>query len=425
MSSTNPFSGDPERDRRNFAILMNAIADLFGPRELRDLMRNAVDRAILVTEAERGILLLDAGDGTVPEVARDNKGIDLPLTQRYSQTVVERVASSGEAYKTVDAADPTAASLGASVLELKLLSIMATPLVVKGERLGVLYVDSTVHTKEFTHADFELFRTLGEMIAMAVLVARLNAEAAEKQRIEQQIALAGAVQSRLLPKNPSPPPGYDVAGQGRPCEEMSGDYYDVIPLADGRVALVVGDVSGHGIGPALYMSSTRALIRGLMGEGRDALEVVGSLNRFLAQDMEDNSFMSLFLGVLDPGSRRLTYASAGHNPPILLRATGSIEELGCTGPVLSVFEDASYRLSDPIELGSGDALALYTDGIYEAHAEDGSMYGEERFRESLERHVRAGDSAAGVVDGVLADLDGFCRGRPLDDDITFLVLRVR
>lgn len=424
MSSANPFSGDPERDRRNFAILMEAIGDLFGPHGLQELMQNAVDRAILVTEAERGILLLDDGETTTPAVARDNQGQDLPLGLRYSQSVVDRVRESAEAYKTVDAADPTAASLGASVLELKLLSIMATPLAVKGERLGALYVDSTVHTKEFTHADFDLFRTLGDMIAMAVLFARLNAEAAEKERIEQQIALAGQVQGRLLPKNPTAPSGYDLAGRGRPCEEMSGDYYDVIPLADDRVALVVGDVSGHGIGPALYMSSTRALIRGLMGEGRDALTVVGSLNRFLAQDMEDSSFMSLFLGVLDPGARQLRYASAGHNPPLIVRAGGGIEELGCTGPVLSVLEDAQYRLSDPIDLSSGDALALYTDGIYEAHAEDGSMYGEDRFRDSLDRHVRAGNPAVGVVDAVLADLDAYCCGRPLDDDITFLVLRV-
>ena len=417
MSSANPFSGDPERDRRNFALIMDGIGDLFGPHELQEVLQNAVDRAVHLTEAERGILLLDDGAGTNPAVARERDGQDLPLDLRYSQSVVERVTGSSEAYKTVDAADPTAASLGASVLELKLLSIMATPLIVKGERLGVLYVDSTVHTKEFTHADFDVFRTLGDMIAMAVL-------SAEKQRIEQQVALAGAVQGRLLPKDPVPPPGYDLAGRGRPCEEMSGDYYDVIPLEDGRVALVVGDVSGHGIGPALYMSSTRALIRGLMGEGRDALTVVGSLNRFLAQDMEDSSFMSLFLGVLDPSTRALSYASAGHNPPLLVRAAGGIEELGCTGPVLSVFEDAPYRLSEAIVLQSGDALALYTDGIYEAHAVDGSMYGEERFRESLERHVREGASALGVVDGVLADLDAYCHGRPLDDDITFLVLRV-
>ena len=314
MSSGNPFSGDPERDRRNFALLMETIGELFGPHGLQELMENAVDRAIVVTEAERGILLLDDGNGTVPAVARDKDGTALPLDVRYSQSVVDRVTDSSEAYKTVDAADPTAASLGASVLELKLLSIMATPLIVKGERIGVLYVDSTVHTKEFTHADFDLFRTLGDIIAMAVLFARKSAEAAEKVRIEQQIALAGAVQGRLLPKDPAPPPGYDLAGRGRPCEEMSGDYYDVIPLEDGRVALVVGDVSGHGIGPALYMSSTRALIRGLMGEGRDALAVVGGLNRFLAQDMEDSDFMSLFLGVLDPTSRQLAYASAGHNP---------------------------------------------------------------------------------------------------------------
>ena len=144
-----------------------------------------------MTEAERGILLLDDGRGhRAAGRARQPRHGPTPGAALQPDGRGPGRHRSGEAYKTVDAADPTAASLGASVLELKLLSIMATPLMVKGERLGVLYVDSTVHTKEFTHADFDLFRTLGDMIAMAVLVARLNAEAAEKERIEQQMALA-------------------------------------------------------------------------------------------------------------------------------------------------------------------------------------------------------------------------------------------
>lgn len=422
MRSWNFLSGDPERDRRNLAIVMESVADLFGPRGLDDLMCNAVNRAILVTEAQRGILLLDDGNGPVPHVAHDAEGRDAPLDLRYSRSAVERVWRSGEPYMTVDAAGPL--KLGQSVLDLKLLSIMVTPLKVKERMLGVLYVDSTSHAKQFTHADFAVFNALGGFIALAVDNARLLADAVEKERMERQLALAHDVQRRLLPADPKAPVGYDLAGVGRPCDETSGDYYDVIPRPDGCVGLVVGDVSGHGIGPALYMASTRALVHALMGEGAEPLKVVGTLNQFLARDMPDNAFMSLFLGILDPETHVLVYASAGHNPPLLIRTRGRVEELRRTGPLLSVFEDAVYGLSDPVTLESGDALVLYTDGIYEAHAGSGEMYGEERFRRSLEKHVHSGVPAKQIVENVLGDLDSFCGDQPLDDDITCLVLRV-
>ena len=424
LTQWNFLSGDAERDQRNLHILMESIADLFGPRGVDEITRSAVDRAILVTGAQRGLLLLDEGAGLAPKVAREAGSADLPLSERYSRTAVDRVWQGGEAWMTVDAADPHKESLGQSVLELRLLSIMVTPLVVKGRRLGVLYVDSTVIAKEFTRADFDVFNALGGFIALAVDNARLLQEAAEKERMERQLALAHDIQRRLLPADPKPPEGFEVAGIGRPCEEASGDYYDVIPLEDGRVALVVGDVSGHGIGPALYMASARALVHGLMGEGSGPVKVVESVNRFLARDMPENSFMTLFVGVLDPKTRNLSYGSAGHNPPLLVRASGGVDELNCTGPLLSVFEDATYGLSDPIPLHPGDALTLYTDGIYEAHDASGEIYGEDRFRDSLERYVRKGACAEDVVAGVLQDLDAFCADHPLDDDITCLVMRV-
>lgn len=424
---TNPwdiFTGNADHDRRNMAALLESVTQLYGPDGLDELPQHAVDRAIRVTTAERGILFVDDGAGPSPTVARDRDGNDLPLDVRFSTSAVERVWSSGEAFLTVDAADAKAAVIGQSILDLRLLSIMATPLTVAGRSIGILYVDSTVSAKEFTQAEFMIFNALGGIIGLAIENRRFLKERLEKERMERQLSLAHDVQRRLLPDDVRAPAGYQLAGAGRPCEDLSGDYYDVIHLADGRVALVVGDVSGHGIGPALYMASTRALIHALLGEGSDVLKVVETLNRFLARDMPDSAFMSLFLGVLDPERRLLTYGSAGHNPPLLVRASGGMEQLRCTGPVLSVFEDAPYRLSGEIPLGSGDALVLYTDGIYEAHDEKGEMYGEERFHASLEGHVRADKDADAVVAGVIDDLSGFCAGHPLDDDITCLVLRV-
>jgi sigma-B regulation protein RsbU (phosphoserine phosphatase) len=418
-------TGVPERDRRNVSILMESVAELYGAMALDDVTRRAVDRAIRVTGAERGILLLREDGRVEPCVARSAGGEDLPLDLKHSRSVVDKVASTGEAHLTVDAEDPTAATLGRSVLELRLLSIMAAPLTVKGQTLGLLYVDSTVQAKEFTKEDFAVFNAVGGLIALAVENARLLEEQSEKQRLERELDVAREIQERLFPKDIVPPEGFDLAGEGRPYVGISGDYYDVIPAGDGRLALAVGDVSGHGPGAALYMASTRALLHGLLGRGAEPVEVMRTLNAFLARDMPSHSFMTFFLGVLDPAARSLTYVNAGHNAPIVVRKDLQLEDLPATGPVLSVLEDATYRLSDPVRLEPGDALVLYTDGIYEAHNAADEMYGEDRFRASLAAHVRTDPGADAVIRGVLADLEAFCAGRPLDDDITCLVLRAR
>jgi sigma-B regulation protein RsbU (phosphoserine phosphatase) len=419
-------TGDPEKDRRNVGILLESVEGLYGPRELDELMRSAVDRAIQVTGAERGMLLLeDAGGRLDTRVARNARGEDLPLRERYSRTVVDKVWSSGEPSLTMDTADQLPTSLSESIVALRLLSVMAVPLPVKGSNLGVLYVDSTAKVKEFTQSDFSVFQALGGLIALAVENARLLAEKEEQERLKRELLAAQQIQQHLLPAQLPQPAGFELAARGRPCDETSGDYYDVIPHGAGRYALVVGDVSGHGLGPALLMASTRALLHSSLHTHPGPLEVMRSVNAFLERDMPDNAFMSLFLGDLDPATRRMRYVSAGHNPPLLLHADGRIEELGRTGPVLGILEDAPFRLSPERDLVRGDVLLLYTDGIFEAHDARGEMYGEERLRRSLVARAAGDASAQAVLEGVLGDLTAFVGEQPLDDDVTCLVMRVR
>jgi sigma-B regulation protein RsbU (phosphoserine phosphatase) len=139
--------------------------------------------------------------------------------------------------------------------------------------------------------------------------------------------------------------------------------------------------------------------------------------------MSAATFMSLFLAVLDPTTGSLLYASAGHNPPLLHRAGGGIEELERTGPILGAMPGVQFRASAPIQLAPGDVLTLYTDGIYEARDGRDEMYGEDRFTASLERQASAGLDAKGILAGLLEDLDGFRGPQPLEDDITCLVVK--
>jgi serine phosphatase RsbU (regulator of sigma subunit) len=425
MSTWDLLTGDADRDRRNVAILMESVEELYGPRELVALLTHAVDRAIRVTGAQRGILLLESGPGKLAaRVARTDKGVNLPLTLRYSRSVVEKVWTSGTPHLTVDAEDPASAALGQSIVDLRLLSIMAVPLPVKSRSLGVLYVDSRMQAKEFTKSDFAVFKALGGIVALAVEDARLAEAQKERQRLQEQMDLARTIQQGLLPRDIASPAGFDIAGEGKPCEDTSGDYYDVIPLSDGRYALVMGDVSGHGLGPALFMASTRAQVHALLHFTPAPERVLKALNGFLARDLPRGSFMSLFLGLLDPAERTLVYASAGHSAPLWVRAGGRIEELAPTGPVLGPFPEVVYRANGPLTLETGDVLTLFTDGLFEAKGPNEEMYGDERLQRSVVAHATRTRRAAELLQGVYADLVKFCGTHKLDDDVTCLVLRV-
>ncbi len=417
-------TGDAERDGRNVRIVLESVAELWGPRPLDELFRSAVDRAIGVTGAERGFLFVAEPDGLRAATARHKGGGDLPLDEKTSRSVVDKVAATGESSMTIDAAGGSRGlTATASITALKLLSVMAVPLQAKGSVVGVLYVDSTVRVREFSAADFRVFQALGGVVGLAVENARLLAEKAEQERLKRELAVARDIQQQLLPTDLPSPPGLDIAALGRPCEETSGDYYDVVPMSEGRLALVVGDVSGHGLGPALLMASTRALLRASLQRNAPPSDVLAWMNDYLYRDTPDGTFVSLFLGVLDPRDASVRFASAGHNPPLLLRRDGQIEELERTGPVLGVVEGVPFDMADAVTLAPGDVLLGYTDGAFEAQRADGSMYGEERFRDSLRRHVAAGGNARTIVDNLFADLEAFLGDTPMQDDVTLLLVR--
>jgi sigma-B regulation protein RsbU (phosphoserine phosphatase) len=422
-------TGNADRDRRNVDLLLGAVEELYGRAELDALMRSAVDGAIQVTGAQRGLLLLPGPDGALGvRMARKSDGLDLPPKDlRYSRSVADKVWSTGEAHVALDhqTRSGAAANLGQSILDLRLLSVLAVPLRAKDRPLGVLYVDSTAAVKAFNDSDRMVFESLAGLAGVAIERARMAAEEAEARRLAQEIDVARKIQLSLLPKDPEAPKGYDLATAGRSCAETSGDYHDVIPLDGGALALVVGDVSGHGLGAALFMASVRALLRTLLHTRNDPVAAFSGLNAFLCRDMPDESFMSLFLGVLDPGAKRLRYVSAGHNPPLLWRKDADLAELARTGPVLGVVPDFEYRMAEAPALVPGDALLLFTDGLYESQDPAKEIYGEDRLHASLARHAAASPLAKPVLDGVLGDLDAFTAGRPADDDVTCIVLRVK
>lgn len=413
-------SGNLDRDRRNLHLLMDTAEELYGVLDREERKRRAVDRAVLVTGAETGFLLTPRDGRLAPNVVRGVGGAELPPNEPYSASQVRRVWETGDAIRgpTLENLDPTR-----SIVDAQIQSMMATRLHFEGRPVGVLYVHAQQAQKDFSETDFQAFLALGGLIATALVNARLADEAVARAELEKHLERAREVQRRLQPESVSMPAGFDVAGVGRVCEELSGDYYDVVELPDGRIAVAIGDVCGKGIRAALYGTTARALFRSHVRAGHGPGETLDAIGRFLGEDMDDWEFMTFFLGIVDPGRRTLTWAGAGHNPPLLRDASGGIRELASTGRPLGMEPIEAYDRAGPVPFAAGDLLFLYTDGITEAMDARRRQWGEERLREALHRLGGAGRAPRDVLADVLAEVDAFRGGCPLEDDITCLVVR--
>ena len=243
----------------------------------------------------------------------------------------------------------------------------------------------------------------------------------QRRAQEQELAVARRIQQDLLPRSVLAVSNIEVLGANKPCFEVGGDYFDYFNLADGRVALAIADVAGKGVPAALLMSNLQAILRAECARGTDVPQVPTQANRQLMESLGGNSkFVTFFYGALDPVARRLFYSNAGHNPPLVVRAGGTIEELSTGGLILGVFPMAEYD-QGTVDLAAGDLVVLFTDGVTEAESRHG-LYSDERLQELVLRE--RGRSAREIAQAILDDVDRFSHGRHQTDDVTVMVVKV-
>jgi sigma-B regulation protein RsbU (phosphoserine phosphatase) len=245
------------------------------------------------------------------------------------------------------------------------------------------------------------------------------------RKFEEELALASSIQASFLPRELPQIPGWQLAATLIPAREMSGDFYDIIPLPDSRLGLVVADVTDKGTGAALYMTLSRTLIRTYAPEyGTLPQRVFDAAHHRILSDTETTQFVTVFYGVLEPSTGKLVYSNAGHNPPLLIsQASGEpvVQELGNTGPPLGlrVLQDLAWE-ERAVQLFPGDRLVLYSDGITEAENEDEQFFEVERLLQVAQEQCRA--SAQDLQKALLARVQEFMGEAPQHDDITLMVL---
>jgi len=263
------------------------------------------------------------------------------------------------------------------------------------------------------------------LASMGILGLRLNHYVRGKQ-FEQQVALARRVQQDLLPSGCPDCKGIDFAAACEPAWQVGGDFYDIFPVDGGRIAIILGDVSGKGVPAALLMSLLHGAVRSATatGEGRTLEDACRHLNQLLTVRTSVERFASLIWCLYDPRDGCLSYVNAGHLPPLVLRAGdaghAAFERLECGGPVMGVLTDASYRQGQRA-FGQGDVLIMFSDGLVEATNADGEEFGEARLAGLVREHWR--QPAAEIRDRILEQVHEFIGRRPLDDDLTLLVVK--
>jgi serine phosphatase RsbU (regulator of sigma subunit)/anti-sigma regulatory factor (Ser/Thr protein kinase) len=309
-----------------------------------------------------------------------------------------------------------------AVRELRAAGVkLAVPLVSQGELIGVLNLGPRLSEQDYSSDDRKLLDSLAAQAAPALRVGQLvreqEAEAVTRQRYEQELEVARLIQQNFLPKELPDLPGWKIAAYYHPAREVGGDFYDVIPLPDGRVGFVVGDVTDKGVPAALVMSATRSVLRASAQRLIEPGIVLERVNEHLYPDMPEKMFVTCLYGVLDTGTGRLRFANAGHDLPYVKTAQG-VTELRARGMPLGLMPGMAYEEKEAI-LQPGDSVLLHSDGVVEAHDPDREMFGFPRLKETM----AAGPSGQDLIDFVLSELADFTGpGIEQEDDITMMTL---
>lgn len=395
--------------------------------DLTEVLNRVMDEVIAVTHAERGFVMLKQGDDRGGQLefraARglDQKTIETPQFQ-ISRSIVERVAGDGKPVLTSDAQADERFNIRESVMFLGLRSILCVPLKVKDRIIGVIYVDNRWQSGLFTQADLELLNAIASSAGIALENARLYEVAIEKGRMERELQMARKVQYSLLPQDTPDIPGWDFAGRWKPAREVGGDYYDYIPMKEPHFGLVIADVTDKGMPAALFMASTRSIIRASMTQRTSPSEGITHANQLLCAESDDNLFVTLFYALLNYKTGEMVYVNAGQNPPLFFSSQSkgerSLTPLIHTGMQLGVEMDTEYQ-QKTIHFEPGDFIVLYTDGVTESIDSNHQDFGMDRLQEVILDHKD--QTSEGMITAILDAIESFRSGMAPSDDITLMV----
>ncbi len=388
--------------------------------DLSVLLELILARAFEHLRPEEGVILLKGKGGGYEQAAY--RATD-PEARRYaiSETLVREVAEKGLAALVLDVETDARFSAAESIIGSGIRSLIAAPLQDKEGALGMIALSSRLNRRQFGEDDLQLLTSLASVAALRIRNLALTEEAAERRRLETELKLARQIQVALLPDRLPDLPGWALYSATVPSRGVSGDFYEVIQRNGGAESvLIVTDVSGKGIAASLLTASLEALLVGPIESGDPPEEISQQVSRRLYQRTPAAKYATAFLAVLEPATGRLRYTNAGHNPALLVRASGEVERLGPTGTPLGLLPESNFTGVDR-SLAVGDTLVIYTDGITEAVNPLDEEYGLDRLSGICTE--RRASTLAELADTIEQSLDDFAEGVPYADDRTVLMAR--
>jgi phosphoserine phosphatase RsbU/P len=338
----------------------------------------------IFVQADRGFIVLRAPNGQLIPRWMKTRREGGSETVRISRTIVNEVMRAREAILSADAATDNRFEMSQSIADFRIRSMMCAPLLdSEGESLGVIQIDTVDQRKRFESEDLEILVAVAAQAGIAIDNARLYDQALKQRAVERDLELAHEVQQGFLPHQPPALDGYAFFDYYQPANHVGGDYYDYIYLPDGRVAIVVADVVGHGVAAALLMAKLSAETRYCLASQPDAAKALTELNRRFCGPRTDR-FVTIVMAILDPKQHTVTIVNGGHMSPLWRDSAGELVEAGdeIASVPIGIMEEMQYEQAS-IQLQPGDVLMLYTDGINEAMDASDEIYGTDRLRNIL------------------------------------------
>jgi len=375
----------------------------------------------IFVQADRGFIGLVDGKGVLipkwTKLRRENSD----ETIRVSRTIAKQVMETKEAILSADAANDSRFEMSQSVADFRIRSMMCAPLIdSEGKAFGILQIDTLDQRQRFQESDLELLAGAASQASIAIENARLHEEVLRQRVLARDIELAREVQQAFLPSGPPHFPGYEFFSFYRAANHIGGDYYDYVPLPQGRLAVVVADVVGHGVAAAMLMAKLSAEMRFCLASEPDAATAVTTLNQRLCQ-LDLNRFVTLVMVVIDPEMHRATIVNAGHMAPLYRRADGAVEEPSKAGAGLPIGIIANTSFAPTtITLAPGESLTLYTDGLNEATDAAHKQYTIERLKGNVKA---AGKSPREIGQLVMDGVQTHLAGGPQNDDMCLVVVQ--
>ncbi|MEZ6058436.1 MAG: SpoIIE family protein phosphatase [Planctomycetaceae bacterium] len=394
---------------------------LAGTLDVEKMLPKILDTLFSVfPHADRGCILLMGPDGKMVPRAMKHRHDDEDSSVRLSKTILNQVLTQKKAVLSADAASDERFQASESISSLTIRSMMCVPLLsVQGEPLGVINIDTQNPFSQFRKDDLEILVAVAGQAALTYESARLLASFIEKQKQDNEMQIARHVQEALLPDKMPSVQGYQFFASYDAAQAVGGDYYDVIPLKDGKLAIAFGDVAGKGVPGALVMSRISSVVRSTVDLVTDITETVDRINCQMCVKAVEGRFVTFVFILLDPVNHKMQVVNAGHMSPMIRSVDNSTFEFDdeTIGVPIAVMEGYPFDVVER-DLKPGDQVVLYTDGVSEAMNRAGDLYGMDRLRDLVTKtHGDAEKLGKVIREDVRAHANGF----PQNDDITLMV----